>query len=74
MNWIIICCVIVYIVGIYITYAILRWNFENYYFDAVACSFMWPFIFILLIIIKPFTIPFKLIDNYVENKKRKTRS
>lgn len=70
MNWIIICAVITYIIGIYITYAILRWKFESSLSAPIACSFMWPFFFIVLIL-KPFIIPFKMIDNFIENKKEK---
>lgn len=71
MNWII-CSIIIYIVGIYITYAILAWWGEPIPSDAAICSFIWPVFWPVFLL---FLVPFELIEIYIEkkNKKRKTR-
>ena len=71
MNWII-CSIIIYIVGIYITYAILVWKSGLYPSDAATCSFIWPVFWPVFLL---FLVPFELIEIYIEkkNKKRKTR-
>lgn len=58
-----ICLVLLYILSVYIAYAIMRLFFKNSFnfeFDGILVATFWPIVLLMLIIF----FPFKLIDHW----------